>query len=49
MTLRVTQVVGMERRGRRGKLDILRLTPRGTARPRLETTRSWSSSVSTSS
>jgi predicted small metal-binding protein len=32
---------GLTRRGRSGKLLILRLTPRGFRRHRLDTTRSW--------
>src|SRR5579859_2249882 len=35
--------------GRKGKLLILRFTPRGLRRPRLETTRSWRISASTAS
>src|ERR1700686_2995173 len=36
-------------RGRSGKLLILRFTPRGLRRPRLDTTRSWRISTSTAS
>src|ERR1044071_1411072 len=43
------RVVGCGARGRSGKLLILRLTPRGTRRPRLLTTRSSRISSSTAS
>src|SRR3569832_3037908 len=43
------RVVGCGARGRSGELLILRLTPRGTRRPRLLTTRSSRISFSTAS
>jgi hypothetical protein len=43
------RMMGCDARGRSGKLLILRLTPRGTRRPRLLTTRSSRISSSTAS